>query len=92
MGSTHWPDRATRTAGNRLEVEPRRPASGNCYPYLVERLTMNKYQVTFSYTVEVETDGDDRDAEDTAYVEFEKLLREYPSASYFVVHDVEEVG
>lgn len=52
---------------------------------------MNKYQVTFSYTVEVETEGDDRDAEDTAFVEFEKLLRDHPSATYFTIHDVEEI-
>lgn len=50
---------------------------------------MTKYQVTFSYTLEVETDGDDRDAEDMAFAEFGKLLREYPSTTYFV-HDVEE--
>lgn len=51
---------------------------------------MTKYQVTFSYTVEVEIDGDERDAEDEAFARFEKLLRDHPSATYFVVHDVEE--
>lgn len=60
------------------------------YPHLLERLDMTTYQVTFSYTVEVETDGDDRDAEDMAFSEFEKFLRDAPSATYFVVHDVEE--
>lgn len=51
---------------------------------------MTKYQVTFSYTVEVETDGDDRDAEDMAFSEFEKFLRDRPSAAWFTLHDVEE--
>lgn len=50
---------------------------------------MTTYHVTFSYTVEVEIDGDDRDAEDKAFSEFEKLLRDYPSTTYFV-SEVEE--
>jgi hypothetical protein len=51
---------------------------------------MTKYQVTFSHTIEVEIDGDERDAEDEAFAQFEKLLRQFPSANYFTIHDVEE--
>ena len=51
---------------------------------------MNKYQVTFSYTVEVEIEGDERDAEDEAFTQFDNLLRDHPSANYFTIHDVEE--
>lgn len=52
---------------------------------------MTRYHVTFSYTVEVETEGDEQDAEDKAFEEFAKLLRDFPSTTYFVVHDVEEI-
>lgn len=48
-----------------------------------------RYYVTFSHTIEVNIDGDERDAEDKAFEEFGKLLREYPSTNYFV-SDVEE--
>lgn len=49
-----------------------------------------QYQVTFSYTIEVEIDGDERDAEDEAFTQFEKFLRDSPSPTYFTVHDIEE--
>lgn len=44
---------------------------------------MTRYQVTFSYSTEVNIDGDERDAEDAAYAFFTEKIADGLSASDF---------
>lgn len=48
------------------------------------------YTVSFTYTVTVETDGDDSDAQDLAYEDFASQLRSGLEAHHFFIGDAEE--